>query len=190
MSGGSVSITANGRTRVSFFDGMIGASQDCHLLAVVVWRAPVVAREWVWSSLLRGQWPFGRRSSSRLSESPLPEPWDATVDRGGPHEILFSSRRSVVQLRDRDFPLPADGRTLVLLVQDPADEAGEATIQSHVMDFEPQPTAKPDRSLSKKAKLKRVTEHTRAAHEAWHDSIERVPVISAFLLDRSTPGAT
>lgn len=49
---------------------------------------------------------------------PLPDGWNGAVDHGGPREVLHSTRRRLVRVAGREYPLPDDDATLVLLVRD------------------------------------------------------------------------
>jgi hypothetical protein len=187
MSDTTVSFTANGQTRVAFFEGDSGGAEETHLQAVVIWRGPVVPREWVWSSMLRGQWPFGRRPSRRRVDEPLPEPWTAAADQGGPHEVLFSASRGIVQLRGQDYAVPTDGRTLVLLVQDPPDDSEDVGVEPYALAMPPRPALASERSWSRRKTTRRSLAHVEAMNEVWHSVLERDPVISDFLRRTGVP---
>src|SRR5450432_3641210 len=65
---------------------------------------------------------FGRAKDRSALEMPtIEEGFDGASDPGGRYEVLYSSTRQLVRVGGGDYPLPANGRTLVLLAEEPAE---------------------------------------------------------------------
>jgi hypothetical protein len=174
---------AGGGTSLVTFTEPIEAPRGTRLAAVVVWRGPTAEAERGLLPVLRGLWPFGRRP--RPSHWELPDGWNAAADGGTPSEVLYSTARAAVQVRGRDYALPPDGRTLVLLVHESPGAApetpGEVRVEEHALDTPPQPKPVVDPTLPNAVNARRIVEGSDEANRVWFACLARDPAVVAFL---------
>lgn len=116
--------SAGGSVHVAFFEepatpGMV------RLASVAIWRGPDAPRRWSVRRVLRRLrsrfGPLGLGLHFRWN-SPR---WTGSAGADGEQQTLFDPERRIVRVLGRDHPLPDDGRTLVLLVDERAS-AGRA----------------------------------------------------------------
>jgi hypothetical protein len=183
--GGWTSITVGRSTDTSFFSAHDRVTGGERLAAVVVRRfvPRPVERGWIWKELLRLFRP--RRPPPPPELRPLPEGFNSSTG-SGPQEILFSETLGLVRTNGRDFPLPPDGRTLVLLLDDRTPNV-EPTIATHAFSAPVIPRPTRDPSDGRKEFLRHIHEHVRLETETWRAAIDRDPVIRAFRDARPSP---
>jgi hypothetical protein len=125
---------------------------------------------------------FRRRQHPRLPEWQPPDEWSGSADPNGENEVLFHRRNGVVRTRGRDFSLPTDGRTLVLLIDEEGMMPhGEPVITVHSMECPELPYFSMDRNMSKAAILKRMRESLGEEAKAMRLAVRNDPVVRAFL---------
>jgi hypothetical protein len=104
---------------VVYFSEEVPASNGVGLAAAVVWRCAPAQHRGGWRGLLRALrlrlGPFGIGLHLKGSDR-----WAAAAGGDGEQMTLYHSERRVVRVLRRDYPLPPDGRTLVLLIDEGA----------------------------------------------------------------------
>jgi hypothetical protein len=113
----SVVYTFGAPIRVVYFSEDVPASNGVRLAAAVLWRGAPAPRPGGWRGLLR---------TLRYRLGPLGSGfhlkggggWSGTAGGQGEQMTLYHSERRVVRVLGRDYPLPPDGGTLVLLVEE------------------------------------------------------------------------
>jgi len=124
---------------------------------------------------------FARPKRMPVAEVRVPREWSSAAGAGGPYEVLFSEARRLVRVAGRDFALPADHRTLVLLAVEPSDRSGDWAITSHMIDIAPCPCSSVDRALDKEANLRRMSDENRERDRAWQAAVATDPIIQSFV---------
>ena len=169
---------------VSGFDAVVRSGAEQRLAAVVVRRftpprrvPPLRAALSVLRDVVRPPKP---RVSGDLS--PLPDGWDAASDRGGPREVLFIRARRVVRVSGQEYPLPEDGSTLAVLV----DERTEAHVltRTHVLRLPAVPRPPLDAREARDEVHRRFLEHNDHANTHWRECVMADAVVSSFLARR------
>ena len=181
--GTTSTLSTDGR-RVVMFDVTDRATKATRLAAVVVWRggASSVLREPLWHALLRVFRRRHRRTHVPDRFPSLPEGFNGGASLGDPREVLYSEKLGIVRLLGRDFPVPSDGRTLLLLVDEPSEGPAASTVTSHALDVAPQaPFPAIDRSLSREEMARRIGDHQRGVNAAWHEVVDSDPRVRSFL---------
>jgi hypothetical protein len=119
---GSVTSEFGGPFRVVYFSDDSPASNATWLVAAVVWRVASESQAAGWRSVLhRYRYRVGlRQLTAKFHLGRDAGLWNRSAGLHGEQETLFHVRRRVVRVLGREYPLPPDGRTLVLLI----DEAG------------------------------------------------------------------
>jgi hypothetical protein len=173
-----------GRVSISYFSTIADERSGApRLFAAVAWRKaesfiqrkPLPRWRQLWA-LFRG------RNSPAQSRWKAPDGWAGSAGENGENEVLFHSRKGVVRVLGRQFQLPTDGRTLILLVDEdglPPGAEPEFTVYSIENPVVPHPLYKP--SLDKSFILERFNDSHREAGRAWHSALHNDPVVSAFL---------
>jgi hypothetical protein len=172
-----------GRVGVTYFsDDVHGEPRSTRLAAAIAWRKDGSAvqkdRKPLWQvlSLL-----FRSFRKPKANWSAFPNGWSGGAGEGE-DQILYDSNRRVVRVRGREFALPTEGRTLILLV----DEAGspprsEPMFTMHSIEAPIVPHASYDPHLDKSVNLARITASHREEGKAWREAIRREPAVSEFL---------
>jgi hypothetical protein len=105
--------------KVVCFSEAVPASDDLRLAAAVVWRCAPAPRPGGLRGLLRRLrfrlGPLGIGLQLRWSE-----PWGGAASDDGEQMTLYRSEGRIVRVLGRNYSLPPDGRTLVLLVDETA----------------------------------------------------------------------
>ena len=117
--GTSVVYDTSSPIKVVYFSEEVPASDDLTLAAAVVWRCAPAPRPGGLRGLLRrlrfALGPLGIGLQLRWSE-----PWGGAAGADGAQMTLYRSEGRVVRVLGRNYSLPPDGRTLVLLVDETA----------------------------------------------------------------------
>lgn len=161
--GGAMGTFGGGRTHVNFFFDHEKDSELVRLEAVVVQRC------------LSAEPPMA------TGRSVLPAGFDASVGSEGPYQVLFSHSRGIARVANRDFPVPSDGRTLVLLCEESSDPRVGWMVKQHAIDVPRTPFFRVDRSLTKPQNIERMNAMTAKAHQLWMRTVNEDPVIRAFM---------
>ena len=184
---GTVSSRSTDGRCVVMFDVPDHTTDATRLAAVVVWRgaASGIVREPLWRGLLHVFRRRLRRPQVSHRFRSLPDGFNGGASLGDPREVLFSEDLGVVRLLGRDYPLPSDGRTLLLLVDEPPQGPAASTVMVHALDVAPQPPfPRIDRSMSKKEIGRRIGDQQRAVNAAWHEAVDASPLVRSFLEGR------
>jgi len=152
------------RHDISWFTEANRDTGDDHIEAVVVRR--------------RAE-PGAARPSVRPS-TPAPGMW-ASVGNG-PDQVRYSRERDVVAVRGREFPVPADGRALLVLI-DERTATGEPSFETHAVDAPSVQRDSRDAGASRDERVARIHAHHREAREVWHRWLNEQPLIRSFLVD-------
>jgi hypothetical protein len=165
-----------GTNRVTYFSDEVPASDAVRLAAAVVWRgtpAPTRGwREW-WRRLKHRLGPLGLGFHLKGS---VPD-WAGTAGEHGEQETLYSRYRRVVRVLGKDYALPPDDRTLILLI----DEAGSPDgpiVTSHLLSVPPLPRSQQGESDAP------------PGQSVWAAFLRRDPEVSAFMAGRPAIGTT
>jgi hypothetical protein len=125
--------------KVVYFSEEVPASDDLRLAAAVAWRcAPTRSPKGLRGLLRRLQFrlgPLGLGLQFRWSE-----PWGGSAGADGEQMTLYRSIGRVVRVLGRNYSLPPDGRTLVLLVDETA--AGRPTVSVRLLALRAQPRSR------------------------------------------------
>ncbi len=159
----SVAWTFGAPIRVVYFSEEAPASNGVRLAAAVVWRGAPPPRPGGWRGLLRALryrlGPFGMGLHLRGNVG-----WSAAAGGEGEQMTLYHSERRVVRVLGHDYPLPPDGRTLVLLVEEGA--VGGPAISTRKLTFPIQPHGYVDESRP---------------HAVWDSVFRSEPEVRAFM---------
>src|SRR5918992_1336289 len=139
--GTSVVYDTSSPIKVVYFSEEVPASDDLRLAAAVVWRCAPAPRPGGLRGLVRrlrfALGPLGIGLQLRWSE-----PWAGAAGADGAQMTLYRSEGRVVRVLGRNYSLPPDGRTLVLLVDRPA--VGRPVVTSRTMTVPAQPRSRVD----------------------------------------------
>lgn len=105
--------------------------------------------------------------------------WSGSVG-SGPDQVRYSRGRTVVSVSGREFTLPQNGRTLLILI-DAIGSTGDLSVETREVLAPEVPRPRPDPSLSREIHRKRMQEHLHTARSLWHRWIDEEPSIRAFL---------
>ena len=124
---------------------------------------------------MRGRSPFPKETASNWHAQ---HEWSGAADFGGPNEVAYSRTRRVVRVLGREFALPPDGQTLIVLVD---DNDGEPTFTERTVPSEAVANVRVDPSLDKKTNGARMTAAHRVQHATWDRLLRSDPTTLAFL---------
>jgi hypothetical protein len=160
----SVVYTLGAPIHVVYFSEEVPASSGVRLAAAVVWRGTPAPRPGGWRGLLRALryrlGPFGRGFHLRGSAG-----WSGAAGGDGEQMTLYHSERRVVRVLGRDYPLPSDGRTLLLLIDEGAVGVPPITIRMVTCPVQPRDRVDED-----------------GPHAVWADSVLRNdPEVRTFM---------
>ncbi len=178
---GGVISEFGGPISVVYFSDDIPESNATWLVAAVVWRVAAASRAAGWRDMLR-------KFRYRVGGSPLTARfhlgrdsglWGGSAGLHGEQETLFHARRRVVRVLGREYSLPSDGQTLVLLVDEnsgasAAPSVSRRTIRAPILarssiDHAQEP-ATGERQLNVDAEQK-----------AWAAALQSDPEVRAFM---------
>jgi hypothetical protein len=133
------------------------------------------------------------RQLSHNSEPPPPLGSDSDGTRGwtgtvgsGRHQVRYDARRRIVDVLGRQFDLPANDDTLLLLLEDRADEDVPAVIVISM----PVPLVagrNRDRTMTKDERLKAAVDANRQSMAVWTKAIHARAEVVAFLARGKAP---
>ena len=140
----------------------------------------------IWRVLLRAlSLGFGARPAL---EPTLPERtsgWSGSVGKG-PNQVLYSRERALVAACGREFTLPNDERTLLVLID--ARSPAEAVIETHSVAAPNVPRAELDLTAPKAQNLKRMHQQIADARTVWLRWLREEQRIQDFLNPRHGDG--
>ncbi len=112
---------------IAFFEEDATAD-TIRLAAAAIWRIPVTPLRWSvrrWLRWLRAYFgPLGIGLHLRWNF----RPWTGSAGANGEQETLYDSERRTVRVLGRDYSLPEDGRTLILLIDERTDPTKRASV--------------------------------------------------------------
>jgi hypothetical protein len=160
--------------RVTYFSDDVPASDDTRLAAAVVWRGtPAPKRGWrEWLRRLKHR--LGPLGLGFHLKGSVPD-WAGTAGEHGEQETLYSRHRRVVRVLGRDYALPPDDRTLILLI----DEDGSPTaptVTSRLLSVPPRPRSQ------------QGPFDAPPGQSVWAVILRKDPEVSAFMAGRSRSG--
>jgi hypothetical protein len=109
----------------------------------------------------------------------LPDGWNGGVDHG---QVLYSGDRRLVRVRGRDYALPGNDQTLIVLV-DETVPGGVASIETRAVMAPLARWLPLDPKADREENLRRVHERSRASGAVWNEWLEHEPSICAFIGD-------
>jgi len=144
----------------------------------------VLAAVVIWRRLPGATSPTVPRSPWRA-----PDGWSGGRSDDG-REVLYSEKRRVVRVLEREYPLPSAGEALLLLIDERAVGASPAAVGVHSLAAPVQMRPRIDRTLDKPARLALMSAASRAEHAAWNGAIAAHPAVKAFFASGSSGDAT
>jgi hypothetical protein len=173
-----------GRVGVTYFMEFLQAPSRAQLVAAVIQRhdpASVNARG---TPIWRGLWSllFRRRPKPIVPPSAgPPDGWSASAGDGA-NAVLYSSSRRLVRVSGREFELPSNGQTLILLVDVERTRPCEGPdVIVRTIDTPSVPHCTFDHNLDKATNQKRIAASRREEHAAWRRSLRSDSVTHVFL---------
>lgn len=168
-----------GDTERTYFFRSVGDSRDVVLVAAVIHRG--TQSGWKRESLISvlGRAMFGRRPKASTSPAlPPHEDWTSSSGVGG--EVCYSEPRRIVRVVGKDFSLPPDDRTLIVLVHEGADGPAAARTSTSVIRV-PARAGRPQHSGRDRDDIARAMgEWMRANQEAWDAAVDADEVVREF----------
>ncbi|MCA0375304.1 MAG: hypothetical protein LCH84_06525 [Gemmatimonadetes bacterium] len=110
--------------------------------------------------------------------------WTSASNIGQPTEVCFSDDRRVVRVAGREFAVPLDPRTFVVLVDEVPGDPDNPRIVTTLIDVPPRPDAScpaPDRAERGQARVAWMRE----SQHAWAAAIDADPIVRRFLEARA-----
>lgn len=120
-------------------------------------------------------------SAPQFAAWPLDGNWSGSVGTGW-GQTFYSAERAVVAIHEREFPLPSDGRALLLLV-DERTSTGDPTFETHAVDSPSVQRVTHGRNETPDERRARMRAHFGAERMVWGRWLDEQPLIRAFLVD-------
>lgn len=173
----AVSFGFGGAVNLVTFSDDIPGSDARRLTAAVVWRGDASTRIRGWRRLLRRlRFRFGPLGHG-IHFGSTGGNWRGGSGMDGEHETLLHDERRIVRVLGRDYPLPPDGRTLVLLIDDTVSPA-QVTVRTLAA---PTVTRPPIEHMSPGEELEEaMAEAHRNEDAAWEAALRADPEVQAF----------
>ncbi len=156
------------------------------LAAAVVWRITPSPRRRRWRELIRRIrhyfGPFGIGLHLRWNV----QPWTGSSGPYGEQETRYNPERRVVWALGSEYPLPSDGRTLVLLIDESA--GGRPIVRTQKLDLPPVPRP------SIQAAVQAIDQEDTWADDSWDETstwrslLAQDPMIREFIADDAPAG--
>jgi hypothetical protein len=160
----SIAYTFGAPIRVVYFSEEVPASNGVRLAAAVVWRG-LAPRTRGWRGLLRAlRYRLGPLGSGLHLKGG--GGWSGAAGGQGEQMTLYHSERRVVRVFGRDYALPPDGRTLVLLVEEGAVGGPAISIREVTVPVQPH---------------SRVDED--GPHAVWNSVLRSDPEVRTFMAE-------
>jgi len=171
----------DGNSLVFFYEDD-GTFERCG--AVIAIRSPGLAfRRISWRERLRSLLRPAPPPPGRWPTPQLPAGWNSGSDVGGPHELLYSSESRRVRVLGHELPLPEDGRTLAVLLDE--TDGSAPVLRTHPIDLPPvAATSLVDLSSPDRARRLKAWEAQRERNERWLAVVRGDPEIAALLAAR------
>jgi hypothetical protein len=118
----------------------------------------------------------------------MPPEWDAASDGGGPREVLHGRARGLVRVADREFALPRDGRTLVLLVDErDAPPGARPAVTERIATIPPVRVPALHAGLTPAELHRRSRERSERVSRLVHEALFRDADVQRFVRTRPPP---
>lgn len=166
--------------RVFFSDDLPGL-EGTWLAAAVVWRPVRAPRRWgLWSLLRQIRSCFGPSATGFHLRGQF-ERWSGSWGPNGEYETLYSPERRVVKVLGREYKLPADGQTLVLLVDETGGPEGSPKVTIRTLNAPVVAYPSLEASLGRAAIDEQLVNSSAAEHDVWAAALEQDPEVRAFM---------
>jgi hypothetical protein len=172
---------------VVYFSDDLPGTHEVRLAAAVVWRIGPGARRWSWRSLVdRLRFRFGPLGLGLHLRSDTPG-WTGSAGPNGERATLFHPARRVVRVLGREYALPGEGSTLVLLIDESGGRSGRADVRLRTMRAPTIPHPPPEPSLEGAASGEPLPDPPAGVqeHDVWAAALREDPEVRAFFADGS-----
>jgi hypothetical protein len=168
---------------VIYFSKDDSSSNGIWLAAAVVWRGPSCRRRHVVRDLFRRirirLGPLGAGFSIGREAGH----WTGAAGRDGEQETLYHPARRVVRVLRREYALPEDGQTLVLLVDEAASAGRASDVTRHTLRAPS--IAFPDPASSPRQAEESSVDPSSGEAAVWRQALQLDPVVRAFMAPRA-----
>ena len=189
---GSVVTEYGGRVHVVSFSDDTPASDTASLTAAVVWRtaprpdAPATG----WRSLLRRlRFRLGPLGAGFHLRWQTPHACGGSAGANGEWETLYNRERRVVRVLGREYALPVDGRTLVLLVDEGGTAGAAPTVRVRTVLVPSLPRAPTAPPFDGAAAGSEAPAAAIERYGTWRAALRSDPEVRAFMDDAGDEGA-
>jgi hypothetical protein len=183
---GSVTTEFGSPVRATYFTEVLPGSNATRLAAVAVWRVAPGSRPRGWRELLRrirhrlgpmgaGFVGFHLRGTDVA--------WSGSAGERGEQETLYHSERCVVRVLGREYALPPDGRTLVLLI-DERSSTGAPSVTVRTLSVPTMLRPPVDMRADPATLEQQKAEAAGQEHAAWAAALRADPEVRAFMAER------
>jgi hypothetical protein len=174
-----------GQIRVVYFTEDVPASSGTRLAAAVIWRNASAVRSRGWRDLLRKTWhrngPLGL-GFSLGREAGL---WDGSAGEHGEQETLYHPLRRVVRVLGKEYELPSDGQTLILMIDEYTRTGATPSVSVRMLRMPVMSQSSPDPPLDSNEAEEESAEFASEEHKMWAKALQSDPEVQAFMAKRS-----
>lgn len=147
------------------------------LAAVAIWRIGPAPRRWGLKKLLRRlRHRFGPLGAGFHLKGRF-EPWSGSWGPNGEQETLYNPERKVVRVLGREYALPEDDQTLVLLIDENGGPGGSPTVRVRALRAPVLPYPSIDTSLCGEQADGALAEQ----QPGWMAFLQQDPEVQAFM---------
>ncbi len=159
---------------VVYFSDDHPESNATWLAAAAVWRTASAPRKWGWRELLRRFRYHVGPLGAGFSLGRTAGHWSGSAGQHGEQETLYHPGRRVVRVLGKEYALPADGRTLVLLIDEDssAGRAPRVTVRTIAAPMLPRPSI--NLSLDSAAAEEQMADASAREHAVWFQVTQQV----------------
>lgn len=129
-----------------------------------------------------------RRSDGLVAPAVSPPgPWNSSVGSPGAAQVLYSRERAVIAVQGREFPLSADGRALLVFVEDRGIPS-ETLVRTHLVNSPTVERPSIDAPASREDRRERMRAHMQQQRATWHRWLDEQPLIQEFVTGKPFDG--